>query len=69
MLIYGGNCTNSLGTKIKEEDLRPGPVENRAGRGGSIALLRGGNEAFANADKAVRRRGAGLVTELLCAGL
>lgn len=57
--------------RIKEEeyDLRPGPVEDRAGGGRGIAELRGSNEALAKADEAVRRRGARLVTEQLCAGL
>ena len=49
--------------------LGPGPIEDGARVGGGITELRRGEEALANADEAVRRRGTRLVTELLCAGL
>lgn len=51
--------------KKREGYLGPGPVEYRTGGGGRVTELRGGEEALANADEAVRGRGARFVTELL----
>ncbi len=45
--------------------LGPGPVEDGAGGGGGFTELRGSEEALANADEAVRWRGARFVTVLL----
>lgn len=49
--------------------LGPGPVEDGAGGGGGFTELRGSEEALADADEAVRWRGARFVTVLLRARL
>ncbi|KAM1133992.1 hypothetical protein ACFX19_043879 [Malus domestica] len=52
----------------ENEDHQKRPVLDRARGGRMLAELRGGQEPFADADEAVRRRGAELVAELLGAG-
>jgi hypothetical protein len=56
---------NMIKTKAVSAYLGPGPVEDGSRGGGGYTELRGGEEALADADEAVRWRGARFVTVLL----